>query len=92
MNIHLNLGKFVSEDGDVLDAEPSATDAFPIRCGDWPNEYPNAIRQSCSTCGVAVGISPKGLRYHRTLPALRPLLCAVCFEMLIELLKVQRDD
>jgi len=91
MILRQHLGKFLDENGDVVKTEPNATDAFPIRCGDWPNEHEHAIRKSCSICGVYVGISPKGLSLHERLPELRPLFCGACFEILTELLKVMHD-
>ena len=86
-----HLGKFLDENGCIVDAAPSETDAFPIRCGDWPNEHDHAIRKSCSICGVFVGISPKGLLLHEALPEMRPLFCGACFEILFELMKEMRQ-
>lgn len=82
----LNLGKFQDTSGDIIDMEPGPDDAFPIRCGPWPNPHEHALFRMCSICGDPVGLSPKGLAYHEAQPQLRPLCCQTCFAMLAALL------
>jgi hypothetical protein len=82
----LNLGKFQDEQGNIVDSEPGPDDAFPIRCGRWPNEHTHAIQRLCAFCGETVGLSPIGLAYHEALPRLRPLCCEGCFEVLVKIL------
>jgi len=82
------LGKFLSADGEeVLETEPAPDDAFPIRCGPWPNAHNHALQRICCACGEFVGISPKGWAYHQQLPSLRPLFCAGCFDLFVAMAK-----
>lgn len=87
--MRLNLGKFQDEKGNVVDNEPGPDDAFPIRCGPWPNPHDHAIQRMCSICGDPVGLSPKGLAYHEALPKVRPLCCEFCFAMLVTMLQFE---
>lgn len=83
--MQMRPGTFIDEDGKQLDAPTTPDAAFPILCGPWPNQHEHCIQRMCSCCGDPVGLSPRGLAYHEALPELRPLLCKLCFALLMAL-------
>jgi hypothetical protein len=82
----MSKGYFVDDRGNEIEVPDDPEEPFPIICGPWPNPNAEAIHILCVSCGADVGISPKGLSYHRENPALRPTLCRRCMYMLTALI------
>ena len=82
----------MDENGNTTEEPQSSDDAFPILCGPWPNEHDHSILRLCEFCSIPVGVSPRGVAYHDINPAVRPLLCRVCFCALVAVLKVVMSE
>jgi hypothetical protein len=72
--------------GDDPKREPKPDEVFPILCGPWPNPNVGAIQGRCAGCNTFVGVSPRGMAFHRANP-LRPLCCKKCLDILMLMLQ-----
>jgi hypothetical protein len=78
-----NRGGFMG--GDDPKREPEPDEIFPILCGPWPNPNIGCIQARCSFCDDFVGVSPRGMKYHRA-NSMRVLCCKRCMDIVMLML------